>query len=275
VVIGAASCARPARLDFRYRIVDVFTERPLAGNALCVVLDPAPEPVMQAIAREVNLSETTFPIVTGEDTYDVRIFTPGSEMPYAGHPTLGTAFVLGPRQWQQTSPGGTIAVEADLTGAVMQQPQPEIVEVDAGPCIEALGLPGAEGAYRATLLGLSHVFVPTDAPIDRLGPDPAVVAPVARAVGGSSLAPLRRVDDATLHMRLFAPGLGVTEDPGTGSAAGPAGVLAHQLWSMAPALVIRQGDEIGRPCRLEVEVVEGGVRVGGRVASCAEGVFTL
>jgi trans-2,3-dihydro-3-hydroxyanthranilate isomerase len=239
------------------------------------VLDPAPEPVMQAIAREVNLSETTFPVVIAEDEYDVRIFTPGEEMPYAGHPTLGTAWVLGPRAWKQTSPGGTIVVEADFTGAVMSQPDPEIVEVDAAPCVAALGLPGAEGAYRATIMGLSHVFVPTVAPIEGLTPDPTAVAAAARQAGGSSLAPVRRIDDTTLHVRLFAPGLGVTEDPGTGSAAGPVGVLTRRLWSMADDIVIRQGDEVGRPCRIEVHAELGNVRVGGRVAACAEGVFTL
>jgi trans-2,3-dihydro-3-hydroxyanthranilate isomerase len=239
------------------------------------VLDPAPEPVMQAIAREVNLSETTFPVVISDDEYEVRIFTPGEEMPYAGHPTLGTAWVLGPQAWKQTSSGGTIAVEADFTGAVMHQPDPEIVEVDADPCVAALGLPGAEGAYRVTIFGLSHVLVPTDSPIDALAPDPSAVAAAARAAGGGSLAPVRRMDDATLHVRLFAPGLGVTEDPGTGSAAGPVGVLARSLWSVADDVVIRQGDEVGRPCRIEVHTVEGDIRVGGRVAACAEGVFTL
>jgi trans-2,3-dihydro-3-hydroxyanthranilate isomerase len=242
---------------------------------LCVVLDPAPEAVMAAIAREVNLSETTFPVVISDDEYEVRIFTPGNEMPFAGHPTLGTAWVLGPQAWKQTSPGGTIAVEADFTGAVMSQPDPEIVEVDASPCVAALGLPGAEGAYRATIMGLSHVFVPTLAPIDGLTPDPAAVATAAQQAGGSSLAPVRRIDDATLHVRLFAPGLGVSEDPGTGSAAGPVGVLTRRLWSMADDLVIRQGDEVGRPCRIEVHAVEGDVRVGGRVAAVATGTFTL
>src|SRR5579885_2388928 len=101
----------------RYRIVDVFSDRPLAGNALCVVLDPVPDDVMQAIARETNLSETTFPTVTGSDSYDVRIFTPSVELPFAGHPTLGTAWVLGAGRWQQTSPGAVVTVEADAGGA--------------------------------------------------------------------------------------------------------------------------------------------------------------
>ena len=78
-------------IELRYRIVDVFSDRPLAGNALCVVLDPCPEPVMLAIAREMNLSETTFPVVVDEREYEMRIFTPLAELPFAGHPSLGTA----------------------------------------------------------------------------------------------------------------------------------------------------------------------------------------
>ncbi|MGH9285178.1 MAG: PhzF family phenazine biosynthesis protein, partial [Acidimicrobiales bacterium] len=120
-------------LSLRYRIVDVFSDRPLAGNPLCVVLDPCPPVVMAAIAREVNLSETTFPSVTGPGRYDVRIFTPAAELAFAGHPTLGTAWVLGAGRWRQASPGATVTVEADETGAVMGQPDPELAEVDGGP----------------------------------------------------------------------------------------------------------------------------------------------
>src|SRR5205814_166060 len=84
--------------------------RARAGNAVCVVLDPCPEPVMGALAREVNLSETTFPTVIGDDEYDVRIFTPTGELPFAGHPSLGTGWVLGPGRWTQTSAGATVVV---------------------------------------------------------------------------------------------------------------------------------------------------------------------
>ncbi|MEJ7765070.1 MAG: PhzF family phenazine biosynthesis protein [Acidimicrobiales bacterium] len=94
-------------MRFAYRIVDVFTERPLAGNALCVVLDPVAPPVMAALAREVNLSETAFPVVVAGGEYEVRIFTPAAELAFAGHPTLGTAFVLGPRRWVQHSEGAS------------------------------------------------------------------------------------------------------------------------------------------------------------------------
>lgn len=230
---------------------------------------------MQALAREVNLSETTFPVVVSDDEYEVRIFTPGAELPFAGHPTLGTAWVLGPQRWRQTSPGGTVEVEADFTGAVMNQPDPELVEVDAAPCVAALGLPRAEGAFLATVAGMKHVLVPTEAPLEKLVPDLAAVAAAARGGGGNSLAPMRRIDDTTLHVRVFLPGAGIAEDPGTGSAAGAVGVLARRLWSTGVDVTIRQGDEMGRPCRLEVHAEEGDVRVGGRVAACAEGTFTL
>ena len=230
---------------------------------------------MQAIAREVNLSETTFPVVISDDEYEVRIFTPDQELPFAGHPTLGTAWVLGPQRWHQTSPGGTVVVEADFTGAVMTAPDATFVEVDAAPCVAALGLPGAEGAWLATVGGMTHVLVATDAPIDGLVPDLPAVAAAARHAGGNSLAPMRRIDDTTLHLRVFLPGSGIPEDPGTGSAAGAVAVLARRLWGTAADVTIRQGDEMGRACRLEVHAEEGNVRVGGRVAAVAAGTFTL
>ena len=220
-------------IELGYRVVDVFSDRPLAGNAVCVVLDPCPEPVMGALAREVNLSETTFPTVIGDDEYDVRIFTPTGELPFAGHPSLGTGWVLGPGRWTQTSAGATVVVEADEAGAVMGQPMPQIGEVPAAALGEL-----AEKA-RVTTVGL---FVP--------------------------------LDDSTLHARVFVPAEGF-EDPGTGSAAGPIALLARSLWGTATDVIIHQGDEIGRPCRIEVHAEEGDVRVGGRITASAEGRFTL
>lgn len=262
-------------IELRYRIVDVFSDRPLAGNALCVVLDPCPEPVMKAIAREVNLSETTFPVVVDERSYEMRIFTPSTEMPFAGHPTLGTAWVLGPGRWTQTTEGGTVAVEANQDGAVMTQPAPSVIDVNALPAMAALGLSEVEGAFLATASGLSHVILPTTTTIDGLAPAPTEVAAAARRLGGISLCALRRLDDHTLHMRVFAPGVGVGEDPGTGSAAGPAAAVAGAVWGTADEVSILQGAEMGRPSRMEVRMAEGEVRVGGRVAACAEGRFTL
>lgn len=264
----------------RYRIVDVFSDRPLAGNGLCVVLDPVADPaVMQAIARKVNLSETTFVTLTDADTYDVRIFTASTELPFAGHPSIGTAWALGPGRWTQRSAGATVVVEASEAGAVMGQPDPTFTEVYPEDLAAALGLTPAQ-VRHATLIevgGTKHVLVAVDeaAPLDRLRPDPVGLRLAARALdaGPVGVGVVRRLDDATLHARLWVPGDTMWEDPGTGSAAGPFGVLARRLWGTGEDVVILQGAEMGRPCRIEVHAEVGNIRVGGRVAACAEGRF--
>ena len=262
-------------IELAYRIVDVFTDRPLAGNALCVVLDACPEAVQQAIAREVNLSETTFPVVTGDGTYESRIYTPRSELPFAGHPTLGTAWVLGPGNWSQTTAGAVIQVEVDAGGATMLQPDPVFDAADQDAITAAAGLGGSEGAVLATAGGLSHLIVATIEPIDHIEPDLNRVASLTARRKAATMAVVRRQDDRTLHVRVFAPGEGIAEDPGTGSAAGPIATYARRMWGTDADVTIHQGDEIGRPCRIDVHVEEGDLRVGGRVAACAEGHFTL
>lgn len=262
-------------IELAYRIVDVFTDRPLAGNALCVVLDPCPDPVMQAVARETNLSETTFSVVTGEGTYEMRIFTPTEELPFAGHPSLGTAWVLGPGRWTQTTSGATVVVEADAAGAVMSQPDPVFEAADPAPLADVLGLAGADGAVVATAAGVGHLVVAADAPIEHLDPAPSRVAAATRAAGVTTLCVVRRRDDRTLHVRVFVPAGGIPEDPGTGAAAGPVATFARAQWGTDVDVTILQGAEIGRPCRIEVHAEPGALRVGGRVAPCAAGRFTL
>jgi trans-2,3-dihydro-3-hydroxyanthranilate isomerase len=262
-------------IELRFRTVDVFSARALAGNALAVVIDSCPVPVMQAIAREFNLSETTYPVVTGKDEYDVRIFTPNAEVPFAGHPSLGTAWALGPGRWTQHSPGTTVTVEATADGAVMSQPDPSVEDIDGVPLARALGLGGADGAWRVKAGGMTHLVVATTDPLAQLVPDQTALAAAARQQGGHGAAVMRRIDDASLHVRVFLPVIGVAEDPGTGSAAGPIGLLAREHMGTASDVTIRQGDEIGRPCRIEVHAEAGNIRVGGRVAACTEGRFTL
>ena len=261
-------------MNLRYRIVDVFSDRPLAGNALCVVLDPCPEKWMAPIAREVNLSETTYPLVTaqpaaGAGAYAMRIFTPATELPFAGHPSLGTAWALGPGQWTQTTSGATVVIEVDVDGATMGQPDPTFADADPEPYARALGLPAdaAAGAWLATAGGMRHLVVATEAPIDDLVTDMTAMA------ADRTTAVVRRIDDRTLQVRVFVAGIG--EDPGTGSAAGPIAVLARRLWATDIDVTIHQGDEMGRPCRIQVHAEEGDLKVGGRVSACADGVFCL
>jgi trans-2,3-dihydro-3-hydroxyanthranilate isomerase len=264
----------------RYRIVDVFSDRPLAGNALCVVLDECDPSRLQALAREVNLSETTFPRSTGERSYDVRIFAPSSELPFAGHPTLGTAWTMAAEaqahgRWTQSSPGATVTVEVDADGARMKQPVPELTATASEAPVAAAGLGGAIGCWVAEAAGFRHLLLATDRPIGDLSPDLQRVAAVGRQLDTTTFAVIERLDDRTLHVRVFVPSIGVPEDPGTGSAAGPIGVLARQIWGTDATVRIHQGDEIGRPSRIDVEVQPDGPVVGGRVALCAEGRFTL
>src|SRR5688500_16876402 len=153
-------------LQFSYRVVDVFTDRPLAGNALCVVDDPVPEPVMPAIAREVNLSETVFVTTTGADRYAARIFSPDLELPFPVHPTLGPAWTLGPGKWQQRTTAGVVAVEVDEVSASMVVPEPALtpVEDDGHQIAAACGLPA--GALHGPAVigesGIRHLVVPTE-----------------------------------------------------------------------------------------------------------------
>lgn len=258
-----------------YRIVDVFTDRPLSGNGLCVVLDGCPEGLMQPIAREVNLSETTFPTVTGDSSYRMRVFTPAGELSFAGHPSIGTAWVLGPGTWTQTTSGATVTVEADGEGAEMSQPDPTLSQVDPDGMAEALGLAGVEGAWLSEAGGTNHVLVPTTGALEEIQPNLAAVRALAARSGGISLCAFRRLDDSTLHARVFVPSAGIAEDPGTGSAAGPIGLLARRLWGTDESLTIRQGDEIGRPCRILVTAASGGIRVGGRVVASAAGRWLI
>jgi trans-2,3-dihydro-3-hydroxyanthranilate isomerase len=258
-----------------YRIVDVFSDRPLAGNALCVVLDPCPDALMAPIAREVNLSETTFPTVTGDGSYHTRIWTPGGELPFAGHPTLGTAWVLGVGRWEQTSEGATVDVEVDAGGARMHQPPPTFTPCAPDRARSVLGLRSAIGSWRAEAGGLHHLVTATEEPIDALTVDLNGVATATAEAGATTCAVVRRIDDGHLHVRVFVPAMGVPEDPGTGSAAGPIATLARDIWGTATDVTIRQGDEMGRPCRINVEVAGDGPWVGGRVSAFAEGRFTL
>jgi len=259
----------------RYRIVDVFSDRPLAGNALCVVVDPCPPEVMQAVAREVHLSETTFVTGRDDDGYQMRIFTPRDELPFAGHPSVGTAWTMGPGRWTQATSGATVVIEVDDHGAVMSQPDPVFDELDHAPAVAALGLARGEGAWQGTAGGTTHLYVATDEPIDALRPDMNAVGRVAGGAGATTMTVFRRLDDRSVHVRVFGPHTGIPEDPGTGSAAGPVGVLARRHLGTGTDITIRQGDEIGRPCRIEVHAVEGDITVGGRVTACAEGRFTL
>lgn len=277
----------------RYTIVDVFADRPLEGNALGVFLDGAglSERLMQRTARELNLSETVFVLpASGDGDARVRIFTPASELPFAGHPVLGTAFVLGrrsgaPRVRLETA-AGVLGVElrrqdGEVAFGEMEQPLPEAEPPpDESALLAALGLERSELPIRAYRNGPVHVYValPSVAAVETLRPDLGGLAELGPQLGFSCFARA----GSSFRTRMFAPALGVAEDPATGSAAGPlAAHLARYGWiGYGETIEIRQGEEIGRPSLMRVRV-EGDddclerVLVGGSAVIVAEGEYRL
>jgi trans-2,3-dihydro-3-hydroxyanthranilate isomerase len=279
--------------DFRYVLCDVFTDRPLTGNPLAVFTDARalPERALQPIAREMNLSETVFvyPSVAGGHAR-IRIFTPGRELPFAGHPVLGTAFVLaGPLQLQaitlETGAGPVpIVLERDgprITFGRMSQPLPRIEPFAAeAELLAALGVARSVLPVELYVNGPRHVFVTLEreADVAALAPDLGAIArlpgtPNVNCCAGSG----RR-----WKTRVFAPGQGVNEDPATGSAAGPLAchLARHGRIRFGEEIQIAQGAEIARPSTLHARA-EGdrdritGVEVGGAAVVVGRGELRL
>ncbi len=278
-----------------YSVVDVFTDRPFRGNPLAVVLDADAVPTagLQALAREFNLSETAFPMtadVAGAD-YRLRIFTPVTELPFAGHPSVGAAWVLaglgriGTGTVRQACGAGVMELRiapgpgrVELTGGAPSVGEP----LDAAPLLAAVGLhPGdlAGPPPRLAGAGLDFAYLPvTDGAVGRADPHPGRLTDLAGA--GLSVFSWR---PGRAYARVFAGDVGVPEDPATGSAALGLGAFLVAC-GLAPAdattaYVVLQGAELGRPSTMECVVrAERGTavecRVAGRVVPVARGEIT-
>jgi trans-2,3-dihydro-3-hydroxyanthranilate isomerase len=278
---------------FRYVVCDVFTDRPLAGNQLAVFTDARriPEDKLQSLAREMAFSETVF-VYPGEGDAHVRlrIFTPAVEIPFAGHPVLGSAFVLGgPLQVEtiRLATGvGVIPVRLEREGARivfgrMEQPVPTWRPYpQAEEMIAALGVEGSELPVDVYDNGLrmAYVVLESEDAVAAVEPDFQRLARLPDVVGTNCCAGF----GTRWKTRMFAPADGVAEDPATGSAAGPLAVhlLRHRLVDSGNQVEISQGTEIGRPSTLyanawgtpeEIERVE----VGGSAVVVARGEFQL
>lgn len=277
----------------RYVVVDVFTDTALTGNQLGVFTDARDlDPLtMQALAKEMAFAETVFVLPPAAPDADVRIriFTPANELPFAGHPVLGAAFVLGmPLQKiviRLETGSGVIPVELEREGAVirfgwMDQPIPPW-----GPFAAADGLLAALGVERSGLpvelyeLGPTHVYVElgSAAEVAALEPDMGALGRVT-AAGANCFAR----EGNRWKTRMFAPSHGVQEDAATGSAAGPLAIHLVRHGRIAPGetIEISQGAEIGRPSRLYARA-EGSpdrierVVVGGQAVVVARGEFRI
>lgn len=281
----------------RYDVVDVFTDRPFAGNPLAVVhgADGLSTGQMQAIAREFNLSETTFPLPpSAAADYRVRIFTPAAEIAFAGHPSIGTAWVLardgglGHGEVMQECGAGLMPLTVDAVGARLTGGAAVVRgDLDPAPLLAAVGLEPADlnGSAPAGMSGAGADFaflaVGADA-VARARPDSSAIAAldVAQGLTLFSFDATRRA----AHVRMFSPALGILEDPATGSAAVALGVFL--VWrGLLPAdgesaFVIDQGAEIGRPSKLSCTVIaEAGqalrTTVHGTVAPVSSGRIAM
>ena len=280
-------------LDCRYVICDVFTDQPLAGNQLAVFTDAReiPEALLQQLARDINFSETVFVYPSaGRGHARIRIFTPTHELPFAGHPVLGAAFVLAaplqlPAIVLETGVGPVpVVLERDgprITFGRMSQPIPHIEAFAAvTELLAALGVSRAGLPVELYVNGPRHVFVALEGAdaVARLAPDFARLARLVPAGITSCFAGAGR----RWKTRAFAPGAGVLEDPATGSAAGPLAchLARHGLIAFGDEIEITQGAEVGRPSTLYARV-EGSreritkVEVGGAAVVVARGEFRL
>jgi trans-2,3-dihydro-3-hydroxyanthranilate isomerase len=277
---------------FRYVVCDVFTDKPLAGNQLAVFTDARqiPDDAMQRLAREMNFSETVFVLPSEEGHARIRIFTPTNEMLFAGHPTLGSAFVLaGPLQLEEIrleTGKGVISVRLEREGARivfgrMEQPLPTVEPyAEADALLDALGVERSELPVEVYDNGMGHVYVTlaSEEEVAVLNPDLSRLTDLPPLLGINTIA------GAGLRWktRMFAPGGGVPEDPATGSAAGPLAVhlARHGRIAFGDEIEISQGAEIGRPSTLYARVDGSAdklekVEVGGSAVIVARGEFRL
>jgi len=298
----------------RFVQVDVFTETPFCGNPLAVILDGQglTGEQMQAIAREMNLSETTFilPPTDAAAQAKVRIFTPQLELPFAGHPVVGTSYVLateGPIPRPQGSfeirlelGAGVLPVEiacinSVVTQVTMTQRTPQFLAIlppdDVAQLARGLGL-DPQDIVRTGLpaqlvsTGLPQLMVPVGslAAVQAINLELGHLHTICERYDTHGIYVFTRetvTGNAHIHTRLFAPLVGVLEDPATGSASGALGayLVQHQVFG-GDAAVVRleneQGYELGRPSRIFIEVERRGstisrVRVGGRVVKVIDG----
>ena len=279
--------------SFRYVVVDVFTDRPLTGNQLAVFTDAREldGETMQALAREMNYSESTFVLPAEQGGHaKMRIFTPFTELPFAGHPTLGTAFVLAaPLQLEEIrleTRVGIVRVRLEreqdrIVFGRMDQPVPSVEPFEAeAQLLAAVGIERSELPVEVYDNGLRHVYValPSEDAVAALRPEFGRLAKLPAVLGVNCFAGAGR----RWKTRMFAPGGGVSEDAATGSAAGPLAVhvARHGRIPFGEQIEITQGVEIGRPSKLFAQVdgtaerVER-VEVGGSAVIVSRGEFRL
>jgi trans-2,3-dihydro-3-hydroxyanthranilate isomerase len=290
-----------------FQIVDVFTDRPMAGNQLAVVTDARglDTAAMQAIAREFNFAETSFILPPSDPANDahVRIFTPEEEMPFAGHPNVGTAFVVARMGQLFGRPvtdalrfeeqAGLVHLEvlrdevADgrVTGARCRAPRPLVIGAGVEPrtVAELAGLAEGDiltGRFGPCFASVGAEFLLAEVSADALERARPITAAFARHEGrigqtaglmGLHLHSSDPNDSSRLDVRMFAPLSGVPEDPATGSAAAALAAFLNSLDPARTRFTLSQGRHIGRPSTIQAQARPGEAWIGGGCAFFAAG----
>lgn len=287
-----------------YDVVDVFTATRFAGNPLAVVTDARglDGATMQAIAREFNFAETSFvsPPADAANDAHVRIFTPAAEMPFAGHPNVGTAFTLGRMGTLWGRPiGDTLRFEeaAGLVEVTLRRDggiivgagvrAPRALEIGTEAPREAIAeLAGLAATAiidtvhppRFASVGAQFLFAQVGAAaLDDATYDTAAFARWAPLLGGERLLSLHLYhrDGDDVRARMFAPLDGIAEDPATGSAAAALGALLAHLHGQPQRFAVHQGAHVGRPSRIDVRADADGVSIGGDCVAVMRGVLRV
>ena len=281
--------------ELNYRLLNVFTRdsKRLSGNPLCVFEDGSGlgDETMQALARQFNLSETTFvvPASTAAAHARVRIFTPAYEMPFAGHPTLGTAAVcrsleLGGDELRLETRAGIIPVAASGSRWTLTANPPSYREVSLARArmAQLLGLRPEDLAERPlwAKAGKEQLIVPlnSDAAVRRAAPLPEAFRELISEDGQGMAYVFSVIDAKCILARFFFPqGHAVLEDPATGSAAANLGAWWLAMQRPLPlSLIVHQGEQVQRPSTLFLDIDQAGqIRVGGEVIELGRGRITL
>ena len=306
------------RRAVHFHQADVFTDVPFGGNPVAVIPDAAglTDLELQQIAREMNLSETVFVFPPSDPAAVVkmRIFTPTQEIPFAGHPVIGTFFVLGTlKRLELREPLTRVLQECNLglfpvdihvkngsiTRVVMSQPEPQFLDIiesrdDLFSLARALGvarqqITETKWPVQVVSTGLPVMIVPvrTLTAVRSIVPDVSAIAELCQQYGANGIMAFSTMtveQQATVHTRMFAPLIGIVEDPATGSASGALGayLLQNGVVEVAPMteIIAEQGYEIERPSRILIQVESEddaiqAVKVGGQAVMVLEGTLTF
>jgi len=308
----------PERRSLKFYQADVFTAQPFGGNPVAVFPEAQglTDDQLQQIAREMNLSETVFvfPPIDPAAVVRLRIFTPTQEIPFAGHPVVGTMHVLAQLGMITTTEPITRVVQECNIGCfpvdlltrngqvmrvVMTQPAPQFLEriddtEDLYKVAAALGIPkhtitDTKWSLEVVSTGLPVLIVPvrTLTAVRSINPDPSAIVDLCGRFGANGIMAFSTMTVepfSNVHARMFAPAIGIPEDPATGSASGALGayLVQNKIVSFGPMteIVIEQGYEVERPSRILVQVESNSeaiqtVKVGGQCVMVVEGMLNF